>query len=363
VPEGNSWRLASKNEWDPYIKLPAGLKVDGQWLYQRDRLYCDELEPGQWCKINQQGIGGVDDGINTLYVRLENGGNPNEHTFHLYHWFLSLSTENSVAYMGTFKFFFIASGFTAIDHWGNEIEHEMPCDGSWEQQRKEIYGMNYQIFQMCNDYYGPGGASALTLKDDIKVSTYDEERGCWIFQPLEVENRKYSGVDFGPGLLANQWIGIEIMSKRGTVDGHDGETEMWAYNEKGEVIGYQRFADDNRIRHFDHAMNKFEFGGNKFGRGYFTDIADTYEGRYYVDDFILDDERIGPTYFQLLESLSPTLIGDLNLDGQVDASDIQLCFNVVLGIEQDPDIFSRADVNEDGKVNALDLQMIVGLVN
>ncbi len=43
----------------------------------------------------------------------------------------------------------------------------------------------------------------------------------------------------------------------------------------------------------------------------------------------------------------------------MDQLDVQLCIDVFVGIEMDPDIVTRADVNQDGKANALDVQLIV----
>jgi hypothetical protein len=43
----------------------------------------------------------------------------------------------------------------------------------------------------------------------------------------------------------------------------------------------------------------------------------------------------------------------------VNVLDVQLCVNVFLGTETDPDIVARADVNSDGDVNVLDVQQIV----
>ena len=41
--------------------------------------------------------------------------------------------------------------------------------------------------------------------------------------------------------------------------------------------------------------------------------------------------------------------------------DVQLCVNVFLGVETDPDVVARADVNGDGAVNVLDVQRIVNV--
>jgi hypothetical protein len=65
-------------------------------------------------------------------------------------------------------------------------------------------------------------------------------------------------------------------------------------------------------------------------------------------------------------TLTPTMTqtiepdpADINLDGQVDVLDVQLCTNVFLGSETDPEIVARADVNGDGLVNVLDVQAVV----
>ncbi|MFQ5921540.1 MAG: dockerin type I domain-containing protein [Anaerolineales bacterium] len=50
---------------------------------------------------------------------------------------------------------------------------------------------------------------------------------------------------------------------------------------------------------------------------------------------------------------------DLNQDGRIDVLDAQLCVNVFLGTETDPEIKERADVNSDGSVNVLDVQVVV----
>jgi hypothetical protein len=51
--------------------------------------------------------------------------------------------------------------------------------------------------------------------------------------------------------------------------------------------------------------------------------------------------------------------GDLNLDRVVNGADVNLAARVILGIEQDSAIRNRADMNVDGQVNAVDLQAII----
>jgi hypothetical protein len=55
-------------------------------------------------------------------------------------------------------------------------------------------------------------------------------------------------------------------------------------------------------------------------------------------------------------------VEDLNLDGQINVLDVQICVNVFLGVETDAEISERADVNVDGAVNVLDVQHIVNAI-
>jgi hypothetical protein len=68
--------------------------------------------------------------------------------------------------------------------------------------------------------------------------------------------------------------------------------------------------------------------------------------------------------FSPYTSFSPSapLPGDLNADGGVNAPDLQLEVNVILGTETSTTIRARADLNGDGSANALDLQRLVNLV-
>ncbi len=64
-----------------------------------------------------------------------------------------------------------------------------------------------------------------------------------------------------------------------------------------------------------------------------------------------------------IPSLTPTPEAmDINADGKVDIVDVQLCINVFLGVELDPDISALADVNGDGNVNVIDVQQVVNSI-
>jgi hypothetical protein len=50
---------------------------------------------------------------------------------------------------------------------------------------------------------------------------------------------------------------------------------------------------------------------------------------------------------------------DINQDGVVDSLDVQLCVNVVLGVETDPTLVQAADINHDNVVDLTDLNIII----
>ncbi|MFH1440917.1 MAG: dockerin type I domain-containing protein [Candidatus Omnitrophota bacterium] len=60
-----------------------------------------------------------------------------------------------------------------------------------------------------------------------------------------------------------------------------------------------------------------------------------------------------------LPKYAAALEGDINKDGEVDSIDLQMCVNIILGIE---DFKPEADVNGDTFVDALDLQRIVNSI-
>lgn len=57
-----------------------------------------------------------------------------------------------------------------------------------------------------------------------------------------------------------------------------------------------------------------------------------------------------------------SILGDLNLDGKVDAGDVQLCVDVLLGDELDPGVRFRADIDGNGRVDVIDLQMLINSI-
>lgn len=57
-----------------------------------------------------------------------------------------------------------------------------------------------------------------------------------------------------------------------------------------------------------------------------------------------------------------SLIGDVNLDGEVTVADVNLILAVILGANQDSAVMGRADVNRDGEVGIADVNLVIDLI-
>ncbi len=78
--------------------------------------------------------------------------------------------------------------------------------------------------------------------------------------------------------------------------------------------------------------------------------------------FLVDERAHWPSIdvrtWKITLNLSPQTSGDLNADGSVDAIDLQLLVNVLLGLTTNP----LADLNTSGSVDAVDLQLLVNFL-
>jgi hypothetical protein len=87
------------------------------------------------------------------------------------------------------------------------------------------------------------------------------------------------------------------------------------------------------------------------------DMADP--GHSPSEDILGNPRGNAPDLGAFEVEVGSTVLGDLDLDGDVDSVDVEICIAVIMGHEQDPGIRRRADLNGDGLVNTLDLQSVV----
>lgn len=60
--------------------------------------------------------------------------------------------------------------------------------------------------------------------------------------------------------------------------------------------------------------------------------------------------------------VKPTLRGDVNLDGKVDVTDVNIVVNIILGKDQADNYDGRANLNDDAKVDVTDVNILVNMI-
>lgn len=198
---------------------------------------------------------------------------------------------NSFAYFPYLKTFEIGSGFRDVWNWGTVEEQSAAVN---ETQKRNIYGLNYNIqnFHSCNSGELCGKYNIRTAQTSSSGDT----------------TRSYDVVATNAGLGApirnGSWFGVEYHYKLSSPHGGStGLAEMWVYDAEGNIIGHDQrsgivtFRDASMA--YKHSINKFVLGGNRSG----FEAASV--DHMFVDDFIVNGGRIGPTYFSLLAAPAP----------------------------------------------------------
>jgi hypothetical protein len=105
--------------------------------------------------------------------------------------------------------------------------------------------------------------------------------------------------------IANEeWFGLEVHVHRGDPGVANGYQEYWLYDSNGSATYVGRVPYDYMMMTADHdwGFNYFFQGGNI---SFQTDVdAQDLNTAYFVDDIIIDNNRVGPTYFSLLNNQS-----------------------------------------------------------
>jgi len=103
----------------------------------------------------------------------------------------------------------------------------------------------------------------------------------------------------GCAIITDEWMGIEFhYTLEEPAGAGNGKMEAWIYNKNGESLPSFYVEGINYLptSQSGHRFNKFFFGGNNSNA---YSWGPTMQAPYYVDDFILDSERVGPRYFGL----------------------------------------------------------------
>lgn len=210
--------------------------------------------------------------------------------------FFKQNADKTFVTVGTLKMFDICSGFTAINYWGTPAEHAL-TNGT--PQVNTEYGVDDTVFNIYGGgltwanrlFYQENAFKANLTVDGWGYTAVPEGSG----RPLTDSTKTADITDF---YLQDRWFGLEIASDIGTPNNPDGSIDVWIYNDLGNEVGHFIATNYNKLVYFDHYYNKVVLGGNRICTGYGACPAGQ-DNRWYVDDFIINNSRIGLKYFSL----------------------------------------------------------------
>ena len=104
-----------------------------------------------------------------------------------------------------------------------------------------------------------------------------------------------------------------------------------------------------------------------------ADVRDILRHSSYKDDVVQNgdpecwgtgklDAMAGMRYILNIEDQDEPLVGDVNNDGEVTISDVNLAISIILGDPVDAQTLSRADVNKDGEVGISDVNALIDII-
>ncbi len=272
---------------DPDLLEPTEMRLGGVWQAYST---AGSLTAGSWDYGDNDTLG-----YETIYLRLSDDSDPDAQEANTLLYKLgafNLEGEDDPVWLGVFKYLEVETGFNSIYDW-NAVGADSGVNPN--DQHQKIYGLNFSIFNIMSS------GTDLRFKDAISTSTYDGVNDYYKYTSL-VADRALSDAPFSSSFFAENWIGVEIKLTLGTLGVADGSTDVWIYDEDGTELGHHSESGNIHRSTYSHKFNKISFGGNRLGTTYEEDSSDPRETRYYIDDVIIDADRIGPTYFQMLRT-------------------------------------------------------------
>ena len=247
------------------------------------------------------------------------------------------------------KMFDCVTGFDSVENY-----HEHSCQPNISHE----YGTNFSIFNT-----GGGGASRgpyLYFTDGGGVTKYDTDEECWRYAYKDSNQHMYPETNFQSSYEKNEWFGVEYALDLGTIGNSDGSTEFWVYDKEGNQIGHYFIDNINMQQHFTYNYNKLVWGGNYQCAGGADTPGITH---WYLDDVIINNQRIGPTYFNMLNNQNQTIRADVDNNSTINTTDAMLTLRNSLGLSMSGTNWysstTTGDVNCDGTSNSTDAMLIL----
>lgn len=206
-------------------------------------------------------------------------------------------TEEDYDYFSFFKFQVLATGKTNVSdctegrsdcEYGASNIHTMLTTGATYDDKLRLKLEYYSDAYTDGD--GSGVWDALNLPD---------QGSSWFQKYVPAASNTAADV-LQTSTENGEWFGLETHVHRGTPGATNGYQEYWLYDDVGSIHYVGRVPSDYMMvpTERDWGFNYFFQGGNIS----FQSTVDS-EGlttTYYVDDIVIDNDRIGPTYFSML---------------------------------------------------------------
>jgi hypothetical protein len=186
----------------------------------------------------------------------------------------------------------VTTGFRDIGNWGTVIQQNSAHN---DVQNRHLYGLN--MLMMNTSPYG----GDVFLYYNIFTA---HGGGCYYdFEYNGFGNQNRSAIE--NSILNSEHFGVEFYYKLSSpVDASNGIVEFWVYHTDGTLLGHDALTGIVTLRDADcatglgdHKINKYVWGGNR----YTPEFSAATQGHHYVDDIIINDSRIGPTYFEIIQ--------------------------------------------------------------
>ena len=91
------------------------------------------------------------------------------------------------------------------------------------------------------------------------------------------------------------------------------------------------------------------------------DVSTLLPGEHVLSWMVGDDRAVWSQIYTETFTIEPKL-GDINLDGTVDVTDVNIVINVILGKDQASNYDGRCNLNDDDTVDVSDVNAVINII-
>jgi hypothetical protein len=281
-------------------------------------------------------------------------------------------------------------GLAYITHADRFFAHggSLACGGGWSGQKTWVFNFDTGTWQERARANTPSGdtINEYTVYDPVsqkvylfihgELFDYDYDQDRW----SHLDNDEISWSAFGVAMDTKR--NVIVAAGNGSVWAYDlsqqsYQRQYWSTSGGGEIVNaYAPGLEYDPIRDrivgwaggdiYSLDVETKQWTRESAPGGPEKVVRDTFGRFRYVpeyDVFIAVSHVDEEVYFyKPAAGGEDPILGDINLDRIVNSTDVNLAARVILGLEKDGAMWHRADMDVDGQVNAVDLQAIINIV-